>query len=75
VPPVTDAREEKGTKKMNFEDFKWIINKVDDPKSCLNLSGLESIRQNLLGMVAECYATKNIDHDLELTWDSTGRNL
>ena len=53
---------------MNFEYFKWIIDKADDPKSCLNESGMESIRQNLLGLIAECYITKDVDHDLELTW-------
>lgn len=40
---------------MDFKDFKWIVDKVDDPQSCLNLPELASIRQNLLGMAAECY--------------------
>ena len=53
---------------MNFQDLKWIIDKVDDDKSCLNKPGMEPIRQNLLGMVAECYVDKSSDQDLELTW-------
>jgi hypothetical protein len=53
---------------VDLEDFKWIIDKVDDPNSCLHWSGMESIRQNLLGMAAECYVDRCIENDLELTW-------
>jgi hypothetical protein len=60
---------------MDFKDFKWTVDKVDDPQSCLNLLELASIRQNLLSMVAECYVEKRIDNDLELTWNKPVRRL
>ena len=54
---------------MNHKDFQWIVDKIDDPKSCLNDPRLWRVRETLIATLSECDIPKSIDSDNdEIIW-------
>lgn len=54
---------------MMDENFKWLVTKLDDPRSVLNDPRLETVREIMIQKLSECDKTVLID---EITGDIFG---